>query len=159
MDSQFTLWNLRQGYISVCNKPDSPESIPTGHLSGYEYTPEPLATLPPVPREIFIHYLNHNEHDPHNGKRIWIPRLPRRLKNRVIDDGEGCSGWGIHVIEGPNRKVISLIMMITIFGSIIAAVIWSIVRHDVPGGATLGAFIVALPATHLAILLFFLATD
>ncbi|KAF4992693.1 hypothetical protein FDECE_13641 [Fusarium decemcellulare] len=150
---QFTVWDLRHGYISICSRPDS---IPPQDLAEYEYTPKPLKSRPPMPPEVFIHYLNHNHNVQRCGKRIWIPRLPKRLSKRVIDDDEGCLGWGIHVIEGPNREVLGFVMMMIIFGSIVAAVTWAIARRDVPGGATLGAFLIAVPGTSLGTFLFFL---
>ncbi|KAF5616463.1 uncharacterized protein FTJAE_12956 [Fusarium tjaetaba] len=143
---QFTLWNLRHGYISVCSRP---QSIPPHDSREYEYAPKPLRNPPPMPPEVFIHFLNHNEDDHQPGKRIWLPRLPKRLSKRVIDCDEGCEGWGIHVIEGPNRGMIFLVMILTIFGSVLATILWSAIRGDIPGGSTLGAFIVALPAAIL----------
>ncbi|KAF5637169.1 hypothetical protein F52700_4906 [Fusarium sp. NRRL 52700] len=136
---QFTLWNLRHGYISVCSRP---QSMPPHDSREYDYAPKPLRNPPPMPPEVFIHFLNHNEDDRHPGKRIWLPRLPKRLSKRVIDCDEGCEGWGIHVIEGPNRAMIFLVMILTIFGSVLATMLWSAMRGDLPGGSTLGAFIV-----------------
>jgi hypothetical protein len=59
-----------------------------------------------MPLEIFIHYLEHGEEDLNPKRNDWLPRLPKRMDKRVIDYHEGCYGWGVHVIEGPNCEVI-----------------------------------------------------
>ncbi len=60
-----------------------------------------------MPPDVFLHYLDH-EHDPDlsSTRSIWLPRLPKRLHNGVVHVGEAAYGWGIYVIEGPNREVV-----------------------------------------------------
>lgn len=137
--------------MSICNRP---ESIPPHTLCDYEYSPKPLDPLPPMPPEIFIHYLEHGDEDLHPSRYVWLPRLPMRLNNRVIDGSEPGYGWGIHVIEGPNREVVFWIVMATILASILASVLWSSIQGDIQGGTGIGALIVALPPSILAAFLF-----
>ncbi|RYP68070.1 hypothetical protein DL769_005598 [Monosporascus sp. CRB-8-3] len=148
---QFTLWNLRGGYVSVYNRPNA---IPPDDVDNYEYLPKPLKPLPPMPPEIFIHYLEHGEGDLSPVRNDWLPRLPKRLDKRVIDCDEACFGWGLHIIEGPNREVIFFIAMATILSSVLVNVLWSTLQKDVQGGAGLGAVIVALPPAILTAFLF-----
>ncbi|KAF7553195.1 hypothetical protein G7Z17_g3807 [Cylindrodendrum hubeiense] len=131
---QFTLWNLRHGYVSVC---DRPNAIPSDDVSNYQYLPRPLKPLPPMPPEIFIHYLEHGEDDLSPARHDWLPRLPKRLDKRVVDSDETCLGWGLHIIEGPNRKLISLVM-VTMFTSFLSAVLWSALKNDIQGGTGVG---------------------
>jgi hypothetical protein len=107
-----------------------------------------------MPPEIFIHYLEHGEGDLNPMRNNWLPRLPKRKGGRVIDELEGCYGWGVHVIEGPNREVIFWIIMITILASVLTGALWSTLRSDVQGGTGLGTLIVALPPAILAAFLF-----
>lgn len=107
-----------------------------------------------MPPEIFIHYLEHGEGDLNPLRNDWLPRLPKRKGKRVIDCNEACTGWGIHVIEGPNREVIFWILMITIMASVVAGVLWSTLRHDVQAGTGIGALVVALPSAILTAFLF-----
>ncbi|KAH7013407.1 hypothetical protein EDB80DRAFT_371298 [Ilyonectria destructans] len=148
---QFTLWNLRGGYISVCNRPNA---IPSEDVGNYQYLPRPLKPLPPMPPEIFIHYLEHGEGDLSPARHDWLPRLPKRLDKRVIDCDETCLGWGLHIIEGPNRESIFILAMITMFASVLATVLWSKLQGDIQGGTGLGALIVAFPPAILAAFLF-----
>ncbi|KAI0902985.1 hypothetical protein F4823DRAFT_629775 [Ustulina deusta] len=148
---QFTLWNRRGAYISVCNRPNC---IPPEDSDDYEYFPKPLRPLLLMPVEIFIHYLEHGEGDLNPIRNDWLPRLPKRLDKRVIDSNESCFGWGIHIIEGPNREVIFWIAILTILASVLISVLWSTLQNDVQGGAGLGALIVALPPAILTAFLF-----
>lgn len=107
-----------------------------------------------MPPEIFIHYLEHDEGDLNPVRNDWLPRLPKRKEKRVIDCDEACFGWGMHVIEGPNRVVIFWIMMTTIFASVLTGVLWSALRNDVQGGTWMGALVVALPSAILTAFLF-----
>jgi hypothetical protein len=111
-----------------------------------------------MPPEIFIHYLEHGDDDLHPSRYVWLPRLPMRLNSRVIDGIEPAYGWGIHVIEGPNREVIFWIVMATILASVVASVLWSSLQSDIQGGTGLGALIVALPPAILAAFVFRLGT-
>ncbi|QBZ61174.1 hypothetical protein PoMZ_08120 [Pyricularia oryzae] len=58
IQASFTLWNLRSGYVSVTERP---KAIPPSGSIEYEYNPDPLTPMPPMPPEIFIHYLSHED--------------------------------------------------------------------------------------------------
>jgi hypothetical protein len=107
-----------------------------------------------MPPEIFIHYLEHDEADLNPRRNDWLPRLPKRLDKRVIDCDSVPYGWGIHIIEGPNREVIFWIIMLTILASVLVSALWASLHKDVQGGAGLGTLIVALPPVILAAFLF-----
>ncbi|KAJ5889899.1 hypothetical protein N7504_010709 [Penicillium tannophilum] len=147
---QFTLWNLRGGYISVC---DRPNCVPPDNCDEYEFSrlPQPRRPMPP---DLFIHYLGHGPGDLNPSRMDWLPNLPKRKDKRVIDCGEACLGWGMHIIEGPNRVMIFWIMMVTILASILTSVLWSAIRGDVQGGTGMGTLIVALPSAILTAFLF-----
>ncbi|KAF1948353.1 hypothetical protein CC80DRAFT_431768 [Byssothecium circinans] len=147
---QFTLWNLRHGYVSVCKRPNC---IPPNDSHDYEYLPKPLIP-PPMPPEVFVHYLEHGEGDLNPNRNDWLSRLPKRLDKRIIDCEQACVGWGMHVIEGPNREGIFWIIMITMLAVVLTSVLWSTLRSDVQGGVGLGALIVALQMAILAAFLF-----
>ncbi|KAL7904291.1 hypothetical protein GGI35DRAFT_463812 [Trichoderma velutinum] len=142
---RFTLWNLRHGYVSVC---DRPNSMPPNTCIDYEFVP------PPMPPEVFVHYLEHGDGDLSPNRYTWLPRLPKRRNHKVVDCGEATEGWGIHVIEGPNRVTVFWIVMATISISILASVLWTTLKGDIQGGMGLGALIVALPPAIMAAFLF-----
>lgn len=122
--------------------------MPPNTCIDYEFIP------PPMPPEVFVHYLEHGDGDLSPNRYTWLPRLPKRHNHKVVDCGEATEGWGIHVIEGPNRTAVFWIVMTTISISIIASVLWSTLKGDIQGGMGLGALIVALPPAIMAAFLF-----
>ncbi|KAH6999455.1 hypothetical protein EDB80DRAFT_724692, partial [Ilyonectria destructans] len=99
-----------------------------------------------MPPEILIHCLEHGEGELNATRHDWLPRLSVQLDNRVIDGDEACHGYGIHIIEGPNRVAIFWIFMTTMAASILACVLWPALNKDVQGCTSLGVLVVALPA-------------
>jgi hypothetical protein len=152
---KFNLWNIREGFISICDKP---KSIPPIDTNEYEYTPRPLVPLPPMPSEVFLHYLEHEDTDLCLTKSVWTPRLPLRLHKRIIECDIPIYGWGIYVIEGPNRSVVFWIVITVIFGSILASILWSSLRNDIQGGIGIGTLIIAVPPVIMTAFLFRLSS-
>jgi hypothetical protein len=154
IESKFNLFNLRGGYVGFCET-DKPWSIPPSDVPDYKYSPVPLHPLPPMPEEVFLHYLEYGDIDHIHKDKYWLARLPTRLKSRIIEAREvPVWGWGIHIVEGPNRPVIFWITMVTIFASMLAFVLWTSLREDIQGGAGLGSLILALPPVIMAAFLF-----
>ncbi|KAF3770699.1 hypothetical protein M406DRAFT_320478 [Cryphonectria parasitica EP155] len=146
---KFQLWDLRNGYISICEQ----DCIPSDRTE-YDYVPSDIKP-PPMPPEVFIHYLEHDEGDISPLRNHWLPRLPKKRRTRVITDATlGSDAWGIHIIEGPNREVVFWVCLATIAASVVAGVLWSGLRADVPGGMGIGSLAVAVPPAVLAIFLF-----
>ena len=114
---------------------DKPWSIPPSDVQDYTYAPVPLKPLPPMPAEVFLHYFQYGDsHNVHKSSH-WLQRLPKKLKARITDAPEvPVWGWGICIVEGPNRSVIFWITMVTTFASILAAILWSSLREDFQGG-------------------------
>lgn len=122
--------------------------MPPNTCIDYDFVP------PPMPPEVFVHYLEHGDGDLSPNRYTWLPRLPKRLNNKVMDCGEATEGWGIHVVEGPNREVVFWVLMITISASVLASVLWTTLKGDIQGGTGLGALIIALPPAIMAAFLF-----
>ncbi|KAL4796611.1 hypothetical protein BDV19DRAFT_78895 [Aspergillus venezuelensis] len=150
-DFKFTLWHLRNGYISICNRPDR---IPPRDRIDYEYIPKPLDPPLPMPPETFIHYLEHGEGDLNPTRSNWVNRLPKRLDERVVEGDEGTYGWGIHIIEGPNKVVIFWIIIVTVLATIVASSLWAALNNDMQGGTGLGTLMAAMPPIILTAFLF-----
>ncbi|RKL36594.1 hypothetical protein BFJ72_g8143 [Fusarium proliferatum] len=148
---KFTLWNQKHGYISICDRPDS---VPPKTQLEYDYDPKPLDFLPPMPAQVFLHYLEHGEEGWNKLRYLWLPKLPVRREKRVIEGHEASYGWGIHIIEGPNRWAITALLLTTVFGSALAALLWSAVHNDIQGGTGLGQLIIALSSAILTASLF-----
>ncbi|EWG35894.1 serine/threonine protein kinase [Fusarium verticillioides 7600] len=145
---KFMLWNKRQGYISITERP---KSVPPEEDLQYDFAP--LDAWPPMPDEVFFHYLEKGEEKCFQD-RHWIPRLAVRRDNRIIEGHEASFGWGIHIIEGPNRWAIFALFLVTVFGSALAALLWSTIHNDIQGGTGLGQLIIALSSAILTASLF-----
>ncbi|KAF5707994.1 serine threonine kinase [Fusarium mundagurra] len=148
---KFTLWNQKHGYISICDRPDS---VPPKTQLEYDYDPKPLDFLPPMPAQVFLHYLEHGEGGWNKFRYLWLPKLPVRREKRIIEGHEASYGWGIHIIEGPNRWAIFALFLTTVFGSAMAALLWSTIHDDIQGGTGLGQLIIALSSAMLTASLF-----
>ncbi|KAF2178921.1 hypothetical protein K469DRAFT_597856 [Zopfia rhizophila CBS 207.26] len=148
---QFSLWNTRQGYVSIC---DRPTCVPPKDDFQYAFSPRPLQPLPPVPPEIFMHYLEHGEHDMNPNMYVWTPRLPKRKDSRIIDCPLPTFGWGIYIREGPNRVFVFWMIMVTVVCSVILCILWTSVKGDIQGGSGLGTLILALPSVIMAAFMF-----
>lgn len=122
--------------------------MPPNTRIDYDFIP------PPMPPEVFVHYLEHGDGDLSPNRYTWLPRLPKRLNSKVTDCGEAAEGWGVHVIEGPNREAVFWIVMATISASVLTSVLWATLKGDIQGGTGLGALIMTLPPVIMAAFLF-----
>jgi hypothetical protein len=121
------------------------EEIMAGRWS-YQF---PLTGRLPIPTDTFLHYTRHPEE--HTGQ-TWVKRLPKKLDISMYkEQGELPMGWGVQIIEGPNRAVIAWIFAALAFLSCIAAIVWSAVKGDIQGGTGLGQLLLSVLATVLAV--------
>jgi hypothetical protein len=132
---KFKFWNYKQSYISVCSRP---HCMPPKDSVDYEFEPKGLPP-PPMPPEVFIHYLEHGEGDLNANRNDWLPHLPKRLRKHDA----ACYGYGMHVIEGPHKLGIFIVTMLVLVLTVLASVLWSVLRHDVQGGTGIGALLIA----------------
>jgi hypothetical protein len=156
---KFAVFSRRNGYVGIS---DSNElwSIPPAEDRDYTYRPVPLKFPPPISSKIFMHLLNCNNPGDVYRRKIWIHRIPKRLKQRLVDVPDLLVfGWGIHIIEGPNKTAVFWITMSAVFASILASVLWTSLRHDIQGGMGLGSMIIALPPVIMAAFLFKLSAE
>ncbi|KAF4498675.1 serine threonine kinase [Fusarium agapanthi] len=106
-----------------------PDSVPPKSQLEYDYDPKPLDFLPPMPPQVFLHYLEHGEGGWNKFRYLWLPKLPVRRDKRIIEGHEASYGWGIHIIEGPNRWAIFALLVITVLGSALAALLCIVVGN------------------------------
>jgi hypothetical protein len=90
----------------------------------------------------------------------WFQRLPKRLQTgleelrRSSESSDDVTGWGIHIIEGPNVAMMSLLTGIVMVLCGIGSTAYAVMMRDVSGGFSIGAFVVALWAAWMAALFF-----
>jgi hypothetical protein len=103
-----------------------------------------------MPPEVFIHYLQHGEGDLNPFRNDWLGHLPKRLTKH----DSACDGYGMHVIEGPNKLGIFLSTMIMLVCTIIVGVVYSVKQADVQGGTGIAALVIASYTSFLTAWIF-----
>jgi hypothetical protein len=74
--------------------------------------------------------------------RVWLPRLPQKARGPVIvRDDTLKKGWGIHIVEGPDWVTFFIINLIMAIMSGVAALLWTLYKHDFSGAFTFAAWI------------------
>ena len=69
-----------------------------------------------------------------------------KLKESIMQSTEPLPvGWGIHIIEGPNRIAMFWVTIGTVLLSFILSTVWTAVKGDIQGGFGLGAWIISVP--------------
>lgn len=97
----------------------------------YEYAPCPLDALPPIPDNIFLHHLTNP--GPHR-RPVWLRRLPKKVNDSILGShDELVTGWGVHIIEGPNWLAVWQVAFCIVSTSGVFGITWSIYRSDVSG--------------------------
>jgi hypothetical protein len=100
------------------------------------------------------------EPGPYNAD-FWLKYTPKKLRERVPDalDGTGAAivGWGVQVVKRPNWRAWSLLAELVLVLSLVFAVVYSAVRHDVSsafsGAQCVIAGVAILNTVYLAALL------
>ncbi|KAL8948379.1 MAG: hypothetical protein Q9222_005435 [Ikaeria aurantiellina] len=126
--------------VDVRKAPDMP---PQARQDEYQYQPSDL--LPPVGENLMTHLFHH----PHDGneKAITFLRSPKKRKQKLaICPQKGTNvGWGIHLVEGWAMTKIWLLALAMLFSSsLIFAVSWSVLQHDVQGAFGVASYCIAL---------------
>jgi len=115
---------------------------------------------PPISANSFLHYWQCHSKEKSLQKTKWLNRLPRKLNKKLEDlrratpTEDNVLGWGILVIEGINKALITLLTLVMVLVSGFIAVSYSIGKDDVSGGFAIGAYIVALWAALVMALYF-----
>ncbi|KAF2438997.1 hypothetical protein P171DRAFT_370751 [Karstenula rhodostoma CBS 690.94] len=150
---QLSVWDVHKGYVSIS---DRPACVPPENEPNYDFAPRPLAPLPPVPPEIFVHYLGHRggSHNPASNRFVWTPRLPTRKLKRLIDCDVPTYGWGIFIKEGPNRLLIFWMAILSVVCSVLLSILWATLKGDVQGASGLGSLILGVHSVIMAVFMF-----
>lgn len=110
-----------------------------------EYQFQPYHLLPPVGENLLTHHFE----KPHeaNTKAIILLRSPKKRKQRLaVCPQMGTNiGWGLYLVEGwAITKLWLLAVTIFLSSSLVFAVTWSVLGHDVQGGFGVATYFIAL---------------
>jgi hypothetical protein len=126
----------------------------------YHYFPCPLALLPPMPRHSFFQYYRQRRNC-HPQSTFFINRLPKKLGTSMTvlskNNPSGLEfGWGIHIIERPNRSAIAALYAGLFVLGLIFAVSYNAYMGTSDSALTYGLWIVATLAVALSAVYFHL---
>jgi hypothetical protein len=112
----------------------------------YHYYECPLDPAEPVDKRTFLHFFWNAERHRHSPCNVWMNRMPKKLNSSMFKQDSQFGphmGWGVHIIEGPNRPVIASIFAIFIMLSFIISVVWAVVMQTQESGFGIGQWMVA----------------
>ncbi|MCJ1325750.1 hypothetical protein MMC10_002413 [Thelotrema lepadinum] len=110
--------------------------------------------LPPMDRNEFLHHFHRSAKD--HPASVYIERLPKKLGGPLcaMDTQYGARAWGIHIIEGHNRAVITWCCVAIEIISFIVSVVYMVVMRTQEQGFSIGSWMLAVLATSLTALYF-----
>ncbi|KAH7356024.1 hypothetical protein BKA66DRAFT_474359 [Pyrenochaeta sp. MPI-SDFR-AT-0127] len=118
----------------------------------YEYNLDP-PILPPMTSRNFLHYFYKHSSFSHIIDAKWMARLPKKLGESLVRDigvNELREGWGIQILEGPNKVVISWAAMALIVLSFLVSLVYDLCMKGGDSGFAIGQWMVAGLAVGLS---------
>ncbi|KAF2626859.1 hypothetical protein BU25DRAFT_73993 [Macroventuria anomochaeta] len=127
----------------------------------YEYNLQPPVP-PPMDSRTFLHYFyKHNAHSQSTSAK-YVSRLPKKLGDsltRSLGVDELLEGWGIHIIEGPNKVAICWALMVVLVASFGVSIGYDLITQSGDSGFAIGQWMVAALTVGLSALYFSLEDD
>ncbi|KAI1086618.1 hypothetical protein F5B19DRAFT_129562 [Rostrohypoxylon terebratum] len=128
----------------------------------YEYYECPMRDLPPMPGNIFLHYLEHAKKKASAKKEMplyhmdstFLSRLPKKLGNSIFDHAATAGsrmsfGWGVHIVERPSITAQNLVAgFVALFSVVICLAVFAITRttYDLDEANGIGQYAIAVLA-------------
>ncbi|KAF2422384.1 hypothetical protein EJ08DRAFT_481465 [Tothia fuscella] len=121
---------------------------PVGEVSAgrYHYYECPLEPEEPIDHRTFLHYFWKHESHHNDPCDFWLNRMPKKLHESILKQSAATGpqmGWGVHIIEGPNKPVIACIFAFFVILSFLVSVICAIVMKTQESGFGIGQWMVA----------------
>jgi hypothetical protein len=137
----------------------------------YHYHECPLKVLPPIPSNVFLHYLSCarrkswlSEVPGAHDESYFLERLPKKVHYSIFDDlttwgissasNSIAFGWGIHIIEGPDHATLSLALGIGVMLSFVVSLLVLGVAGTQEQGFGVGQYLLAVVACVMGALYF-----
>jgi hypothetical protein len=143
---------LRVDFFS--KDPLSPDDVVSAKQYDYNLIPP---VPPPIDSYSFLHYFWKHGDYAHTATSRYVRRLPKKMGEslvRTFHDDEFRQGWGIHILEGPNKAAICWVVQILIFISFITAFAYDISMKQQDTGFSIGQWVVASLAVTLTAVYF-----
>ncbi|KAJ8113629.1 hypothetical protein OPT61_g4288 [Boeremia exigua] len=119
----------------------------------YRCVPGPPEVYPPIPSEHLLLLFSHP--DDANEDDDWIlKQLPKRVCGKLQGQrGQPAEGWGVYYQEGWDRDLIFVVIfLVFLIASVVFGVLWSVLKLDVQGAFGVSAYMVAVCALLIPLL-------
>ena len=147
---------------------ESPLAIPPEaevKAGRWHYYQCPLDPLRPIDRRTFFHYFwEHASHPTSTGNvafdTLFYNRLPKKLGTSMLaptDPGKLHLGWGVHIIEGPNKPLLAWMVAAIVTMSFVLSVIYDVAMKNKDSGFGFGQWMVAVLTAALTAVYFHMA--
>ncbi|KAF2185911.1 HET-domain-containing protein [Zopfia rhizophila CBS 207.26] len=130
----------------------------------YHYEECPLKVQPPMDYRTFLHYMNKHKHgDPTkptgislHSDAIFLKRLPKKVGTSILASQQSTLqfGWGVHIIEGPNKVALSWTTFFGLALSFAVSMLYCHFWHTQEQGFAIGQWMVAVLGAAMAALYF-----
>jgi hypothetical protein len=126
----------------------------------YHYHECPLDPLPPIDRRTFFHYFYNHERHGSCQSRLFFDRMPKKLHSSIVKQSASNKltlGWGVHIIEGPNKPLLSLCLCLVLVLSFVVSLAVTLAQKTQESGFGVGQWMVAMMSAALAAVYFHIA--
>jgi hypothetical protein len=153
------------GFVGIYDLPLSIPPVEEVTARRYYYYECPLQPKLPMDTRTFFHYfwdhaLRQDHNDNTNFNTLFLNRLPKKLGESLLrqyDPSKMNMGWGVRIIEGPNKPVLAWLATLILVLSFLISLIYDLVAKNKESGFAIGQWIVAVLATALTAVYFHLA--
>lgn len=112
-----------------------------------------------MPPQTFYQYFRQHAPDCASRSTLFSDRLPKKLgASMTLQNGADKLefGWGIHIIEGPNKPVLAVLVATILALSFAVSVIYDICTGNADSGFAIGQWMVAMLSAVLSAVYFHL---
>jgi hypothetical protein len=129
----------------------------------YHYEECPLEVQPPMDHRTFLHCMVMHQHEDISRAPItvhkdatFLKRLPKKTGCSIFSEtmSDLLFGWGVHILEGPNKVAICCIAFIGLSLSFLMSLTYAIAAQTQEQGFGIGQWMVAVLTTGLTALYF-----
>ena len=112
-----------------------------------------------MPPQTFYQYFRQHAPDCASRSTLFSDRLPKKLGDSMTlqtNADKLMFGWGIHIIEGPNKHMLSILVAVLLTLSFAISVSYDVCTGNADSGFAIGQWIVAVLSAVLMAVYFHL---
>ncbi|CAN9426566.1 unnamed protein product [Alternaria alternata] len=149
-DIHFVLFSVEERHrVGIYEKPFAIPPEDEVRENRYDYKECPLKVKPPIDHRTFFHYMNKHKEYKDGSANVhstakYLQRLPKKIGQSIHDTKSELSfGWGVHIIEGPDKTAISIAILLIVVVSFLVSVLYCLIAETEEQGFGIGQFLLA----------------